>query len=161
MFLTFAPVSAHLKYHEVSTKMAESQVRRLVQRLKCLSRLIIKSVTSKARIRSFKDLNRSSRPSDKGDGGGGGQYSRSQASVRSKNGGVGPPTPSPGSAPDFVSTQEQKTEQHLGPILGFSLKKKKTPIFEKDKLQFPKIKPRFSKKQTPIFKKTNSDFQKN
>ena len=32
LFLTFAPVSAHLKYQEISTKMADSQVRRLVQR---------------------------------------------------------------------------------------------------------------------------------
>ena len=26
LFLTFAPVSAHLKYHEVSSKMADSQL---------------------------------------------------------------------------------------------------------------------------------------
>ena len=103
-------------------------------------------------------------------------------------GGADTPGPSPRSATDFVPTQKQKTEQNLGPILGFSknklrfftgtnsdfrrrqspISKNQTPIF-KNKLRFSKKKPlifnknkfRFSKKQTPIFKKTNSDFQKN
>ena len=106
--------------------------------------------------------------------------------LKVRGGGADTPGPSPRSATDFVPTQKQKTEQNLGPILGFSKNKLRfftgtNSDFRRRQTPFPKIKPpfsktnsdfpkktplifdknkfRFSKKQTPIFKKTNSNFR--
>ena len=79
-------------------------------------------------------------------------------------GGADTPGPSPRSATDFVPTQMQKTEQNLGPILGFS--KNKLRFFTGTNSDFRRRQTPIPKNQTPIFKnklrfskKKTSDFR--
>ena len=70
--------------------------------------------------------------------------------LKVRGGGADTPGPSPRSATDFVPTQKQKTEQNLGPILGFS--KNKLRFFTGTNSDFWRRQTPIPKNQTPIFK---------